>query len=431
MNLYNILVFSQLLFGLTSILLIALWSRGKQWPLTTSHISESHWEHLSRTWLYSSAWILLQYCSFTSLISIALALCTIITLYAQRSETLKSSLSYRLAKEHLSLFALIWFMQHIAAPYIQKYPSVMMDSSVEGTAAFVGYSLFMALMCIYTHFTSKTPSWKRSAYRAWYYMLLLWILTLYGVEVLLLSTFVLVWFGMLMSRLPKNKKRPSVGCELAKESVWIITFFWIVRSFFFQPFIVPTGSLEPTIFPGDFVLVKQYAYGMRFPVWGWNMYPMGEPQRGDIAVFRFPPKPDVLYVKRVIGVPGDHITYSQDKLTINGVEVTKTLLKPDTTIDHPHAVDRHLEELPGQSHDIYTSDSDPHRSKHWDWHVPKGKYLMLGDNRQGSNDSRFWGYVPESMLVGKVEYIIVSLDQSNAHPSLRADRTLRSVYAPH
>lgn len=399
------------------------------WPFTSIKITRTSWEFIIRTLWYSIGICIIQSLGPQICMITGLLLCTGVIIAGFRKEKIKNTAGYNLAKEHWGLFLFFTFMQNIAMPYANKNPSLLTDASLESTIFFIAHSTFLALLCIYQHFFNIKLPWKNHITRSWYYVLLLWILTCHGVEVLLLTAFILTWIGMFIAR-NKTPESMPVGCQLAKESVWVVSFFWLVRSFLFQPFVVPTGSLEPTIFPGDFVLVKQYAYGIRFPVLGWNMLNTGTPQRGDIAVFRFPPNPSTLYVKRVIGVPGDHITYNNDTLIINGIEVKKTLLHADATIDNPHAVDRYREDLPGQIHDIFVSNNDPHRFRHWEWHVPPGNYLMLGDNRQGSLDSRFWGYVPDAMLVGKVEYIIFSLDKSNLqHLKARADRTLRSVYA--
>ncbi len=174
----------------------------------------------------------------------------------------------------------------------------------------------------------------------------------------------------------------------------------IIRSFIIQPYRVPTGSLEPTILPGDFIVVQQYAYGLRLPVLQKKIYNIGEPKRGDIALFYYPEDTAVRFIKRVIGLPGDHVVYKNKTLTINGKEMKQVVLGPALNEDPGDPVIRKRENLDGVQHDIFISE-DKGWFQEFDVTVPPHHYFMMGDNRDYSADSRYWGTVPEEYLIGR------------------------------
>jgi signal peptidase I len=187
----------------------------------------------------------------------------------------------------------------------------------------------------------------------------------------------------------------------------LVVIVWAVRSFVMQPYVVPSGSLEPTILPGDLILVNQAKYGIRLPVVGtviWNTY---RPERGEIALFKYPKDPKITYIKRVIGLPGDTITYNHKTLTINGQKIKTTpgiLSIEDGTL---HTLK--TEFLPGSPHAIFQNPDEPAQPK-TTWHIPPGHYFMMGDNRDNSNDSRYWGTVSEQQLVGQAKWIWLSIN---------------------
>lgn len=187
----------------------------------------------------------------------------------------------------------------------------------------------------------------------------------------------------------------------------LLLLVWCVRSFVTQPYRVPTGSLEPTVLPGDFLLVNQYAYGLRLPVLRTKIWPVALPKRGDIAVFFPPNHPNIHYVKRVIGLPGDRITYQNKTLYINGKKMAQTTLGPSKTVDPGAPVIKKQEQLGAVTHAIFVV---PHGGirMHRTWVVPAHHYFMMGDNRDFSSDSRFFGFVPEQNLVGRAMFIWLS-----------------------
>jgi len=208
-------------------------------------------------------------------------------------------------------------------------------------------------------------------------------------------------------------KRPLV-VDYARTVLPLLLIIFIVRSFVVQPYHVPSGSLEPTILPGDFIAVSQSAYGLRLPVFHIKLFNTGKPKRGDIAVFRWPVNPKIDFVKRIIGLPGDHIVYKNKLLYINGKKIPQKYLgleQPDTNKGSVPSL-HYQEDLAGIKHGILL-DEQGGETKTIDVTVPKGEYFVMGDNRDASNDSRFWGFVPDKDLVGKAMVIWFSWDSKD------------------
>jgi len=206
----------------------------------------------------------------------------------------------------------------------------------------------------------------------------------------------------------------------------VLLIILLIRSFLIQPYRVPSGSLEPTILPGDFILVNQFAYGLRLPVINTKIWPIGEPKEGDIALFRYPVDLSTILVKRVIGVPGDHIVYQNKQLTINGKLAKQEGNGTSIDAEDNGAVDRIYEKLPnGMRHEIFVR-SNFYSSDDFDIKVPPGVYFMMGDNRDKSNDSRYWGFVPEENLIGKAMVIWMSWDKEKN--MVRFKRIGKSLY---
>ncbi len=187
----------------------------------------------------------------------------------------------------------------------------------------------------------------------------------------------------------------------------VLLFVLVLRSFFFEPFKIPSGSMIPTLLVGDFILVSKFSYGVRLPVIHTKILDTGSPERGDVAVFRYPQDPRLDYIKRVIGLPGDTVVYENRQFTVNGVLLdTGNDQKYTSPIDEREvrgAIQRQ-ELIDGEGHDILEYPNEaPKRSG--TIVVPEGHYFLVGDNRDRSNDSRFWGFVPEGNLVGEAKYI--------------------------
>lgn len=186
----------------------------------------------------------------------------------------------------------------------------------------------------------------------------------------------------------------------------VLLLVLIIRSFIFEPFRIPSGSMMPTLLQGDYIFVKKYAYGLRLPVIEKKIVETGDPQRGDVVVFRLPSEPNVNYIKRVIGLPGDEIVYERHRLTVNGEPVA---VKRDA--EHPVASSpaRFVEQLGDREHAILVTDPD-NAMRDGMYTVPDGHYFMMGDNRDNSRDSRFIGAIPESHLVGEAVRIWMHMD---------------------
>ena len=207
----------------------------------------------------------------------------------------------------------------------------------------------------------------------------------------------------------KESKEPLV-VEYARSFFPIILVVLVIRSFIVEPFRIPSASMLPTLHIGDFILVNKFSYGIRLPVLNNKVISIGEPERGDVLVFRYPKNPNIDYNKRVIGLPGDKIGYFNKIIYINGEAVIQNVEEKDATllaIVSARSELRH-EQLGSIDHDILL---DPDRRlMEGETVVPEGEYFVMGDNRDNSNDSRFWGTVPEENLVGKAFFIWMSWD---------------------
>ncbi len=205
----------------------------------------------------------------------------------------------------------------------------------------------------------------------------------------------------------------------------VLAVVLLVRSFVIEPFNIPSDSMVPNLETGDFILVKKYQYGVRLPIVNTKIIPVSEPKRGDVIVFRYPPQPSISYIKRVVGLPGDHIVYDHGQLSINGQKVTKIatqfsrekdILDTPEALYHKETLGNHtftMRELQGvniaqQAPFINMIDGGKYAKQnglYWEVTVPQGNYFAMGDNRDQSADSRFWGFVPEQNLAGQAFYI--------------------------
>ncbi|GAB4401060.1 MAG: signal peptidase I [Rhodoferax sp.] len=201
----------------------------------------------------------------------------------------------------------------------------------------------------------------------------------------------------------------------------VIAVVFLLRSFVFEPFKIPSGSMIPTLLVGDLILVNKFHYGLRLPVINKKITEGTPPQRGDVMVFRYPPKPSLDYIKRVVGVPGDEVAYLNKRLSINGQPVPTTALPEFFDEDAMRYFKQFEEVLGDHSHRLLNDDSRPAFIPAADefafksnckysvegvvCKVPPGHYFMMGDNRDNSLDSRFWGFVPDANIVGKAFFI--------------------------
>jgi len=201
----------------------------------------------------------------------------------------------------------------------------------------------------------------------------------------------------------------------------VIAAVFVLRSFLFEPFKIPSGSMIPTLLVGDLILVNKFAYGIRLPVINKKITEGDKPQRGDVMVFRYPPKPSLDYIKRVVGVPGDEVAYLNKRLTINGKPIETKALPDYFDEDAVRYFKQFEESLGSESHRLLNDPDRPafvpgaddfafksnctYTVEGVTCKVPEGQYFMMGDNRDNSLDSRYWGFVPDENIVGKAFFV--------------------------
>jgi signal peptidase I len=191
--------------------------------------------------------------------------------------------------------------------------------------------------------------------------------------------------------------------EYSRSFFPVLLIVLVIRSFVFEPFRIPSGSMMPTLLQGDFIFVKKYSYGLRLPVTETKIIETGAPERGDVVVFRLPQDPSINYIKRVIGLPGDTLVYEDHRLTING-EPVQLERSPESGPGQPV----YIEHLGERSHDILITNA--HSVKDGNYVVPDGHYFVMGDNRDNSKDSRFIDAIPETHLVGEAVRVWMHMD---------------------
>ena len=196
-----------------------------------------------------------------------------------------------------------------------------------------------------------------------------------------------------------QEHKPPLLVEYSRSFFPVLAIVLVLRSFLFEPYQIPSGSMLPTLEIGDFIIVNKYTYGVRLPVSGTKVIDMNTPKRGDVAVFKYPRNPSIKFIKRIIGVPGDHIMYKDKHLYINGEAVTKELLGMELNGD-----ERYRESFSGNTHEIW---QQPYKGRDFETGRSLGpsEYFVMGDNRDASNDSRAWGTVDDSLLVGKAVFV--------------------------
>ncbi|MBL8473554.1 MAG: signal peptidase I [Rhodocyclaceae bacterium] len=241
--------------------------------------------------------------------------------------------------------------------------------------------------------------------------------------ILLVITFVL-WLAdklVFAKRRGKGAKEPW-WVEYGASFFPVILIVFALRSFIVEPFKIPSESMVPTLLVGDFILVNKYAYGIRLPVINKKIIDVGEPKRGEVMVFRFPKDPNINYIKRVVGLPGDRVVYANKHLSINGQAVPMQAQGNFLIPSKLYYAQKLVEKLGDTEHWILNDrDSPPglpvpegnypfrenchYDSSGFNCTVPPGHYFMMGDNRDASSDSRVWGFVPERNIVGRAFFI--------------------------
>lgn len=201
-------------------------------------------------------------------------------------------------------------------------------------------------------------------------------------------------------------EKESLPVEYSHSFFPVLLLVLVLRSFLMEPFTIPSSSMVPTLHIGDYILVNKFTYGVRLPVIGTEVFPNHKPQHGDVMVFKYPGDTHVNYIKRVIGLPGDKIRYENKQLTING-KVLSQDLEAELPPGQPELQILH-ESFEGVEHEVQHILSRNQYAGVREWTVPDGHYFVMGDNRDNSNDSRVWGFVPDQNIVGKAVAIWMS-----------------------
>jgi signal peptidase I len=261
---------------------------------------------------------------------------------------------------------------------------------------------------------------------------------LMGFAAVLLTATLLTGLIWLVDSLALRKKRLAANksaadpalVEMAKSFFPVILIVFILRSFLYEPFKIPSGSMIPTLLVGDFILVNKFTYGVRLPVINKKVIDVGQPKRGDVMVFRYPVEPWKDFIKRVVGLPGDVVQYKNKRLIINGQDVptTKTGTFTEVEGNSMRFFDTYAEKLADKPHTMMVDPRFPsinlagvkqfphsgnctYNDDGMTCKVPEGHYLMIGDSRDNSEDGRYWGFVPEENIVGKA--VLVWMNFSN------------------
>lgn len=195
----------------------------------------------------------------------------------------------------------------------------------------------------------------------------------------------------------------------------VILVVFVLRSFIVEPFRIPSGSMLPSLFVGDFILVNKFKYGIRLPIGNFKLVDMSRPERGDVMVFRYPHDPTQNYIKRVIGLPGDMVDYREKRLRINGkvAEFNEVEQHERESKGRTLRFAEYSETIDQSAHRVVIDRGRNQREREQKWTVPAGQYLVMGDNRDHSNDSRYWGFVPESHIVGHAFFVWFSWDSGS------------------
>lgn len=210
----------------------------------------------------------------------------------------------------------------------------------------------------------------------------------------------LIWLvDVLWLRKHRSSDRQPVLVEYAISFFPVLLIVFLLRSFLYEPFQIPSGSMIPTLEVGDFILVNKFAYGVRLPVIGSKVIPVDDPERGEVMVF-IPPHDDRYFIKRVIGLPGDMILIENNQVYINDEPLSREFVTNQETIQRM-MFSLYEEKIGDLTHLVRVAQPATQYGRHFAYRVPEGHYFMMGDNRDNSLDSRAWGPVPEENIVGK------------------------------
>jgi signal peptidase I len=217
--------------------------------------------------------------------------------------------------------------------------------------------------------------------------------------IIVLVSGVIYGLDLLYFKRKRDGAKPGLIIDYSRSFFPVLFLVLMLRSFLFEPFQIPSGSMLPTLKIGDFILVNKFDYGLRLPVLGQTIVESGDPKRGDVMVFKYPEDTRINFIKRVIGVPGDTVEYRNKVVYVNGKAQTLSVMTPDGSVMMPALTEEASEQLGDREHRIWRRMTQGRNFG--PIQIPAGQYFVMGDNRDNSNDSRVWGFVDESLVVGR------------------------------
>ena len=221
----------------------------------------------------------------------------------------------------------------------------------------------------------------------------------------------------------RDGREPGIIVDYSRSFFPVLFLVLVLRSFLFEPFQIPSGSMLPTLKIGDFILVNKFNYGLRLPVLGTTVVELGQPKRGDVMVFKYPDDNRINFIKRVVGVPGDTVEYRDKVVYVNGDAQTLTVLPVDANVGMPPLTEEATEQLGEREHLIWRRQTQGR-----DFGpilIPDRQYFVMGDNRDNSNDSRVWGFVDDSLIVGRAFAVWMHWEALLSIPSLSDVRIIQ------
>lgn len=241
--------------------------------------------------------------------------------------------------------------------------------------------------------------------------------------VIVMVTGVVYGLDIVFFKSRRDGREPGIIVDYSRSFFPVLFLVLVLRSFLFEPFQIPSGSMLPTLKIGDFILVNKFNYGLRLPVLGTTVVELGQPKRGDVMVFKYPDDNRINFIKRVVGVPGDTVEYRDKVVYVNGDAQTLTVLPVDANVGMPPLTEEATEQLGEREHLIWRRQTQGR-----DFGpilIPDRQYFVMGDNRDNSNDSRVWGFVDDSLIVGRAFAVWMHWEALLSIPSLSDVRIIQ------
>ena len=241
--------------------------------------------------------------------------------------------------------------------------------------------------------------------------------------VIVMVTGVVYGLDIVFFKSRRDGREPGIIVDYSRSFFPVLFLVLVLRSFLFEPFQIPSGSMLPTLKIGDFILVNKFNYGLRLPVLGTTVVELGQPKRGDVMVFKYPDDNRINFIKRVVGVPGDTVEYRDKVVYVNGDAQTLTVIPVDANVGMPPLTEEATEQLGEREHLIWRRQTQGR-----DFGpvlIPDRQYFVMGDNRDNSNDSRVWGFVDDSLIVGRAFAVWMHWEALLSIPSLSDVRIIQ------